>query len=91
MSNALQILYRELNPDEYSCPKPFTDLTFLVSEYQGGGRWDITHLDVYYHAPSDTYGGVLYSVPATEMQECDDPAEVVEVERDPTPRFRVKR
>jgi hypothetical protein len=89
--NALQILHRELDPGEYYGGEPLEGVDHITQEFVDHSRWYVTYLDIYYHAETDTYGGVISTVGATEMQECDDPAEVVEVERDPTPRFRLRR
>jgi hypothetical protein len=90
-TNALQLLSGAVDPGEYCSGETYDGLTFLHTEFQGHSRWSVDYLDVYYHAPSNTHAGVLYSQGATEYQENDDEAEVVAVEHDPTPRFRVKR
>jgi hypothetical protein len=88
--SALEILARHVKPSHIR-EQEYPGLVHMGTEFHDHTRWSIHYLDVYYHAPSDTYAGVTFSVGATEMQDDPDNAEIVAVEHDPTPHFRIRR
>lgn len=88
--NAFQILARVMHKT-HDAQDEYPGLVFVRQEFIDHSRWAVTYLDVYLHVASDTYAGLLYRVAATEMQDEDGTPELVAVEVDRTPRFRMKR
>lgn len=89
--NALQALTLATR-DGHSSTEDYPGLTHIRTEFVDHRRWVVVYLDVYLHGATGTYAGVLYPVAATEMQEgSESEPQIVPVERDPQPHYRIKR
>ncbi len=89
-SVAATVLAKVLATDHHS-GRTYPGLVHIRTQHWDSRRWSNVWLDVYLHVRSGTYAGVLFNTAATEMQECETNAEIVSVEPDPTPYYRIKR
>ena len=89
--NAIQALTLAIR-EGHGPADDYPGLTHMRTEFVDHRRWVVVYLDAYLHPATSTYAGVLYTTPATEEQEgSESPPEVVPIERDPQPHYRIKR
>lgn len=85
------VLAKELDRDNHCGGDKYPELVHIRTQHWDERRWENVWLDVYMHPATDTYAGVLFNTAATECQDSDTNAEIVDVEPDPTPYYRLKR
>jgi len=87
--NALQAIAAQDTSDHYA-GYDYDGVTHIRTEMLDHARWHVLYLDIYLHLGTGTCAGLLWRRGATESQD-SEPPEVVAVEEDPTPHFRIKR
>jgi hypothetical protein len=90
--NAMQALVLAVKKYEYFYGDDLPGLIHLRTEILDHRRWTILYLDVYQHPASDTIAGLFREEGATENQPMSERSpEVVSVEVDPQPHYRIRR